>query len=1385
MSFRHIRNFRGFFSDYYLGSVFGRSSGRHKKHSDRETQIAYARFKRIRERAEGRAPDAASCREKFIRPMLRDVLGFHLGAGENRIHALFLSADAEIQGQMPLVLCYCGAWDEDLDSGRGAAQPLRRMEAALAQTGLLHGILLSGECARLMRASGEGPRGAYVEADLPGLAEEDDAESFAAMHRLFSASNFIADSAGKTPIDEIERESRRHAEKVSDDLKQAVFTAAESLVSGLIQDALASGRFPSALSLTETDLRVYRNAALLALYRILFILYAESRDPRLEEHQLYRKSYSAQGLVDEVVRDPERYWPENRFSLWQRLRALFQIYDQGLPAITPWENIPPRGGDFFSTRTPEGRIIDEARLPDSVVAQLMVDLAMTAPRRGVGREHVSFRELDIENLGSVYEGLLEYEPRLAQDTILEIRVQGRPFALSPADVVRLCEQKKLALSGDFALAANTVAETLHPQSPACETEVEDVPEEDTEETVESDDPNDESGDEEKGISTGGTAKLLRRLEAGSFHFVPGPGRKGSGSFYTPRPLVQDLVRHAIGPLIEGTTSAEIEKLRVLDPACGSAHFLVEAMRYLGQALHRSYVLEHATAAPPEFRSTTGQGWDVNWRASDAEARISNSEARAWCKRRIAERCLFGVDLNPTAVELARVALWIESVAGDRPLSYFEHHVRPGNSLMGSWMARLESPPVSAGAGNRRGSGPSQAMLPFQESIRAAIREAAKLRRLIDETRPEDLRREGIEPDSVKEQEFKDHVRRQADNALAVAKLLFDLRSASAFIPEIWHEWPVLCSQIGRFEDLSNYVNGRSWKNDFESVRERERFFHWELEYPEVFIGSDRPGFDIVLGNPPWDKVLPARTDFYARYDILIRAFTGNELDRRIRELQETNPGLIKEFDAYRERMTISATFLRNSGDFPYSKARSGAAHEDLSKYFLDRAARIARDGGLVGMLVPSVIYNGDGSVGLRRFLLHEASVQRFYGFENRAKIFPIDSRYKFVCLVFRKGESADADFRAAFMRHEMEELRTTAAYGEAGESVICESAAPWIVTMRRSEVETLSPETSAFLEYRSARDQEIVRKMYQGRPTLADEGPNSWQARFISWRSHEIVYNSAEDKDLWTDPQSGRLYSPALVLPDVPSDLGQTILKMRERGFWPVFEGKNTDQFLVATKPIRWWLSLEQVERKYGRLPRSEPTLVFRRIASNTNERTVLALVLPPQSAASEQLPAIISSNINPDIALQVLNSLCFDYLLRLRSTGSTLAFTYVRPLPVPEKGNIKRLPLLSTRLADGSAHITENHVLWPALWEMDRSVAEAYGLGPADFEHILSSFPVFARKRPEFHAYLRARLAEWADEAGEKLVQEYPRELSEKILERVAERNESGYDSNGSPPKA
>jgi hypothetical protein len=1425
MTFRHLRNVRGFFSDYYLGSVFGRGDGRRaRKHlSDRSTDLAYRRFERIYEQAEGRCAEAAVCRERFIRPLLRDVLGFHLGESDERVHLLYTSAEAAAGGALPIAVVYCGGWDEDLDTARGGASPTRRAEQALAAENLEHGFLVTGERFRLIRAAGDGPRGAHLEVDLPGLIADEDPESFAAFFRLLHASQFIPGDDGQPPIRQVERESREHAERVSEDLKRAVFTAAEALVGGLLSDAVArgaiadvrEGRNASVMSQrsleaahsdptgsdpptrrwaqpSDAELRQYRDAALTALYRVLFILYAEARDPRLDEHKIYRDAYSMHGLVDELLRDPTREWPENRSGLWSRLKALFKIYDQGLPPITPWQNIPPRGGDFFNSSTPEGQLLDVARLPDRSVARLILDLTTTAARRGVGRERVSFRELDIESLGAVYEGLLEFEPRVARETAIELRVQGRIFALSAAEVVRFCGEKQLALKGELEIVAGTAAEALHPEGSVDDDDDEDDGDEsDEEDSAEAEETADGEEDTEKGVKKGAAAKLLRRLEPGAFHFVPGPSRKGSGSFYTPRLLVHDLVRHALDPMVQGKTSAEIEALRILDPACGSAHFLVEAMRFLGRELHRAYVDEHGGKEPPHFRSTllrqgfggqaTGIGWDDHWEAPDEEARAANSEARAWCKRRIAERCLFGVDLNPTAVALARVALWIESLAGDRPLTYFEHHIRCGNSLLGTWRDRLDQPPLPSMSRTRQGQGDL-----FADLVRRTLREAAAARQLIDRAGDEGA----VEPESIEEQAFKEHQRREAEAKLAGLHLLFDLRSASAFVPEIWNDWISLCDRVPTPERLLAYARERPWWEEFEKVRECERFFHWELEFPEIFdcqmtnhdyeMSSSNPnrqspidtrqlpGFDAVLGNPPWDKVLPTKHEFYARYDVLIRAYKGNDLDKRIAEIHVVRPDLQEAFAAYQDRTKTAAQVLRQSGDFPLSEARSAAAHEDVSKYFVDRAARLVRDGGAVGMLVPSVLYNGDGCVGIRRFLLNDAAIERFYGFENRKKIFPIDSRYKFVSLVFRKagsresgvgsrGEEASStadslhptpSFHAVFMRHELSELAD-------------DGPKPWMVRITRQEIERLSPETLAFLEYRSPRDQEIVHRMHHGRPTLSSDGPGAWGVEFFTDFAHQQIYNGARDKDLFTDPRAGKLYTPQSVLGPTADSLPPTALikQMRERHFWPVFEGKHIDQYLVGIKPVRWWLSVEQAERKYGKPPRDEPTLMFRETARNTDERTCIAAVLPTSSAASHKLSGVLVEQVDADAAATVLNSLCFDYALRMRTAGTNVSFTYMRPMPVPPAHVVNRLLRIPTQLAwerpianrqsKIANSLTDDRDLWPLLWDANRAVAEAYDLTPNDFEHILHSFPVFARKRKEFFAYLLQRLEEWKAEVA------------------------------------
>jgi hypothetical protein len=1306
MALASIQNRKGFFSDYWLGTLLSARGTAGARLTPAQAKKTLDRASRLVEAIGGQdTPDLTRFRERFARPLLEEVLGFELreNAVEPRLRPL---AAANGAGGSPVALALLLPDPDEIETARAR----RQVDEGLLAHALDYGIVLTPGTLRLVRRPGQGARGAALDVSLASIAEEEDVESLAVAYRLLAAQNFIAGAEGKRPIDTLEAESRRHSAKVSNDLKDAVFEAAERIVGGFLADARSRAQeFSPPPSMTEL-----RDAGFLALYRLLFILYAEARDERLIGHELYQRSYSLDGVVARLLRTQPGTLAANRHGLWAHVQAVFRIFNEGIaPSLPQLENIPPRGGRLFSEETPEGKLLRRLRLDDRRAAAILLALATTRPRRGVGRERVSFRELDIEQLGNVYQGLLEYEPEEAASVLIECRAGGRELVLAPEELVRLVEQKSLAVRGDAAIVEETAAARLHPDAAADEAEAEADDEADAD---------GESGEDEeeadRGVGRGAVLKLLRRLEPGSFYFKPGSGRKASGSYYTAAEIVDYLVRESLGPLSEGKTAAQIEALRVIDLACGSAHFLVGAARFLGPRLFEAYQREGGGVPPAAFHPD---------RASAAEVRRRwEEEGPAWCKRRIVEKCLFGVDLNPAAVQLAQVALWIESLAGDRPLSFFAHHIRNGNSLLGSSLANFDRPPHPRLEARRdrmtRGL--------FEAELKRRLEEALAERRLIDAPLPPEVR-----ADTPGEYAYKEDRLRRAEAATAQARLLLDLRSAAAFAPAIWRELPALLSS----GDIERDARSRPWWGQFEAVRDRERFFHWELEFPEVFAAG---GFDCVLGNPPWEKVKPDRKEFYGGADVLIRAYTGGELDARIRELHRRQPALAGEFDAYAGRLKTLAAVLKGGGDYRYVdweiEGRSTGGDPDLFKFFVERAHRVLGTGGRLGYLVPSALYNNEGCTGLRHLLLDEMKIERFYGFENREKIFEIDSRYKFVCLVAEKAQPAQAEteFHAAFMRHDLSELESGAPAGVE-------------VRARKSEIERLSPGTLAFLEYRGERDRELVLRMYglmagqQPRPLLGGEGPGAWKARFYR------EFDMTNDRDLWTR-DDGRLYTPREICGiDWPArrsvPFAEVRAAMAEKGFWPLYEGKQIEQFVVDVKPVERWVSLEAAERKYGTPPAAGPKLVFRDIARNTDMRTCIAAVLPEMSCSCNTLATLEIGTIDLNVAAAVLNGFAFDYLVRFRTAGTHLNWTYISRVAVPALADCRAIPAVPTRSANGGADWMGDPGYFEAVWKANRAVAQAYGLTPEDLAHILGTFPVFARKRPEFMAFLRNRLSEWS----------------------------------------
>ena len=1294
-----IHNHRGFFSDYWLGTLRSARGAGAVRLTPAQDRKVLDRLRRMVDTANGtETPDLTCFRERFARPLLEDLLGFMLreNGEEPRLRPL---AAGEGQDAPIVMAVHLLPEAEALDVPRTR----RALEEALECWRVDYGLVLTPEVLRLVRRPGLGARGAALDVRLSALVEQEDLESLAVLHRLLAAQNFVPRPDGKRPMDALEEESRRHSAKVSEDLKEAVFEAAERIVGGFLVDVRAR---PEIFSPPST-LPELRDAGFLALYRLLFILYAEARDERLMNHVFYQKNYSLDSIVARLLRAPIDTLPANRYGLWSHLLAVFRIFNEGIaPHLPELENIPPRGGRLFSEETPEGRLLRRLKLDDRTTAAVLLALATTRPRRGVGRERVSFRELDIEQLGNVYQGLLEYEPEEATDTLIECRVAGRDFVLTPAELIRLAEAKSLVVAGDAGIVEGTEVARLHPEATADESEQQEADEEEAEADVV------EEEETDHGVQRGAALKLLRRLEPGEFYFKPGSARKSTGSYYTPTEIVDYLVRESLAPLVACKSAAEIERLRVMDPACGSAHFLVGAARFLGGKLYEAY--RHEGDPPLAFHPD---------RALSAEVRRRwDKEGLAWCKRRIVEKCLFGVDLNPTAVQLAQVALWIESLAGDRPLSFFAHHIRCGNSLLGSSLANFEQPPhPKLGKPTER-----YTLGLFEAELKKRLAAALEERKLIDAPLPPEVR-----PDTPDEFVYKEDRLRRAEEATATARLLLDLRSASAFLSAIWQELPALMFS----DDLARDARSRPWWNEFERVRERERFFHWELEFPEVFAEG---GFDCVLGNPPWEKVKPDRKEFYGRADVLIRAFTGGELDARIRELQRADPTLRAQFDAYAERLKTLAACLKGGGDYRYTdweiNGRSTGGDPDLFKFFIERGQQVLKDGGQLGMLVPSALYNNEGCTGLRYLLLDAMKIERFYGFENRKKIFNIHSSYKFVCLVAEKSAaaSADSEFGAAFMRHDLDELESGPLAGVE-------------VLFRRSEIERLSPGTLAFLEYRSERDRELVLKMYgllsgqTPRLLLGAEGSGAWNARFYR------EFDMTNDRDLWTRPD-GRLYTPREVCGlDWPANRSipftEVRARMAEKGFWPLYEGKHIDQFLVDVKPIERWVSLDAAEKKYGRPPSGAPKLVFRDIASNTNIRTCIAAVLPERSCSGNTLATLDMPALDQRIAAAVMNSFAFDFLMRLRTAGTHLSWTYVSRVAVPPVADCQQIPAIETVSTDGAEPAERNEPYFEAVWQANRAVAQAYGLTADDLAYILSTFPVFVRKRSEFHDFLLRRL--------------------------------------------
>lgn len=958
----------------------------------------------------------------------------------------------------------------------------------------------------------------FVEFDLATAVA--DPRGFAVLWGLLRAAAFAlpGHDPGEPLLDRAVVLSEQHRAQVRASLQQGVHDALLQLVR-----AFASA---GARRRAQTDYGGLFDESLIVVYRVLFLLFAEARGLVPGWHPVYRESYTIESLRAPVER------VQRPRGLWESLQAIARLAHRGCRAGSL--RVPPFNGRLFSPV--HAPLADSLPLDDGAVRLAL--LALTTRPGGSGRERIAYAELGVEQLGGVYERVLDFEPA--------------------------------APAGD-----------------------------------------------------------VRRLT-----LVPAERRKSTGSYYTPRTLTEYVVRRTLAPLVQDAAPEAILSLRVLDPAMGSGAFLVAACRYLAAAYETSLVNAGILSAA-----------DVDERE------------RAGFRRAVAQRCLFGVDLNPMAVQLGRLSLWLATLADDRPLTFLDHHLRAGNSLVGASLDDVARQPPS---GSRRAR-PAPLPLFDSETIDGAMG-ATVTPRLSIACGAGDT----IEQVRAKERLLASLVR--GDAPLARLKTLADLWCAGWFRDEPGRR----DFRFGTFAALADEIVGRvavlpshisvPLLAEARAIAERGRFFHWRLEFPEVFHAEDgrpldAPGFDAVIGNPPWE---------------MLRGDRGNASVRRAS-------------GAASSRLT---TFARTSGTY----AHQGDGHANLYHLFVERALSLTRAGGRLGLVLPSGFASDHGCAALRHHFFDHAAVDTLVSVENRDGLFPIHRGLRFLLVAATAG-SATRTFPCRFGVRSPEVLDQLPDLGADDRAV----------PVPRELIVRLTGDELAVPEIRHAADLAIAARIAFAIPALGDAA--GWQVSF----GREL--NATDDRPHFVE--AGPEPTSA------PRSPGR-----RQGRRLPVVEGKQVQPFVVDTSTSRFLIpervaaTLLRPERTYRRT-----RLAYRDVAASTNRLTLIAAVLPPGVVTTHTL-FCLKDHLEDDaqhFLCGIFNSFVANYLVRLR-VGTHVTVAIVERLPVPrppaDSVEFQRVAALSRALAEWPADRE-------AAMMLQAHAAQLYGLTAMEFQHVLDSFPL------------------------------------------------------------
>lgn len=962
--------------------------------------------------------------------------------------------------------------------------------------------------------------------------------------------------------------------------------------------------------------------------------------------------------------------------------------------------------------------------------------------------------LDVKDLGRVYEALLELEPGVATEPMCRLRRQKLEVVVPVAQGVKY-----------------QVSSVRHQE--AGEDGLEGV---DADVDEEADDAAGEEAPtpDTRHLTLDTSVQWIEAIPPGRFYLRAGLGRKSTGSFYTPDSFVTFLVQETLGPLVEKVSPKHdprplaILALKVIDDACGSGHFIVESDRFLGDRLYEA--CRQCDELALEFERRAEKARDqaervrllseaAAWRQRVAdlpdpndelvlylpsrspegeESGLSQRKALALCKRLVAVHCLYGVDKNPLAVELAKLALWIETQSEGLPLTFLDHRIVVGDSLTGPFFHHLLFVPGS----QRSLEGLYSQGL--SERFTAALQEALAHIRALEASI-------GV---SEAEMQAKQAAKARLDRALAPFRIVAAAWAGGVMLG------PGKCDDesylwlAGRVADTGNLPEDLAGQEALQAMiarglgvaaipPQRDALLvllasgqcvpalPFDLAFPEVFypIGdlADRRGFHVALGNPPWDRLLPADKEFFASYDFSIMdAPTKRERDQAQRRLLEDTAvrrrydAYVSEFRAY-ERIR-DATYQHQVAIIDGNRT---IGKQDAFRLFMERNAQLLAPDGVTGVVVPSAFHANEGATGVRKLYLEEMSLQRCYSFENRRKLFEIDSRFKFALVIASRRGPTD-EFDCAFYLHDDEWL-----FGDRSDRTLS-------YTLRF--VKQTGGEYLSLLELRSTAGYQVARVCYQA-PALFGETCDQMGVRL----GRELNMTD----DAW------RFTLTKEVLPDGKDPRDPEVAEyLRMNGYLVLQEGKAFHQFTSHWEAAPAYLvSTEELAAKTEALRRTcFFTLSFRGVSSSTNERTSIFSLLPPGTITGHNNPADLGAKnhctADSLLLLAIANTFPFDFCLRLLGNIYVSMFILDR-VPFPTFVDSARVMLVQNGL-----RLTCNHAGYASLWReqlgdrwreatppftwpvlagddarwavraaIDAVVAQAYGLNREQYEHVLSTF--------------------------------------------------------------